>query len=147
MSEANFNSACKPSDHGRCGYYGSGHALHQIHARHIGQSPWGWRDALVVRVEGMFLTLRYLAADVEFTAWHHAELPLMPGDPVRVNQSHSAVLQAKFGQVNIAHDSPLSAVPEPEHPELWAAESSPGVVDLATGRAFNVNNEFQHGGA
>ncbi len=97
MSEAKFNTPCTPNDDGRCRHYGSGHALHQIHARHIGQSPWGWRDAVVVRVEGLFLTLRYLAEDVEFTAWHHAELRLMPGDPVRVNQSRGAVLQGKFG--------------------------------------------------
>jgi hypothetical protein len=142
MTKATFNTQCSLNDDGRCRHYGSGHALHQIQARHIGQSPWGWRDAVVVTVDGLYLELRYLAEDVEFTAWHHQELGLVPGDPVRVNQSAGAVLQGKFGGVNVAHDSPVTAVPEPEHPELWAAESSAGVVDLATGRAFNLNNEF-----
>ena len=121
--------------------------MHQIHARHIGQSPWGWRDALVVRVEGLFLTLRYLAEDVEFTAWHHAELPLMPGDPVRVNQSHSAVLQASSARSTSRTIPRCRRYPNrsirscgpPSRRRGWST-SRPAV-------AFNVNNEFQHGSA
>lgn len=142
MPQSRLDTRCARSGGGGCCSYWPGHQVHFIQARRIGESPWGWRDAVVVVVDGQFLTLRYLAEDVEFVVWHHARLPVQSGDLVRVNQGAGTVLQGRFGQVAIAHDSPLHAVPAPEHPELWAVEVSVGVVDLATGRAINTNGEF-----
>lgn len=127
-------------DGGRCSSYAPGHNVHWIQAKLIGRAPWGWRDCLVVAVDGLTLRLRYVEEDVEFTAWHHEDLSkwLSVGAPVRINQDKGTLMHGPFGQVYIAHDSPLAAVPTPEHPDLWAAEITLGVVDLATGRGVNT---------
>ena len=129
-------------DRAACASYRPGHLMHWIQAKLTARNPWGWRDVIVIAAEGRFIELRYLVEDVEFTAWHHDALGLAPAEVLRVNQSHGMVLQGRFGQVYVAHDSPLAAVPTPEHPELWAAEASVGVVDLGTGRGINIHREF-----
>jgi len=129
---------------GRCQLYLPGHNMHAIQAKRIGQAPWGWRDAVVLAIDGLSLQLRYVAEDVVFAAWHHADLSewLEPGTPVRVSQSAGSVLQGSLGQVCLATDSPLDAVPEPEDLEAWKSRMSWGVVDLATGRGVNLDGEF-----
>src|SRR4029078_4201842 len=98
------------------------------------RNPWGWRDVIVIAAEGKFIELRYLVEDVEFTAWHHDALGLAHAEVLRVNQSHGMVLQGRFGQVYVAHDSPLAAVPASSPPELGVREASVGGGALRTGR-------------
>src|SRR4051794_7069189 len=92
-------------DRAGCSSYRPGHLMHWIQAKLTGRSPWGWRDVVVRAVDGKFIELRYVVEDAVFSAWHHDDLGLAPGDVLRANQSHGMVLQGQFGQVFLAHDS------------------------------------------
>jgi hypothetical protein len=116
--------------------------MHFIHARKIGEAPWGWRDGIVTRItpEGAIEVDYVLEAD-HVVAHHHADLTrvLRVGDPVRVHERYYA-LGGRFGWVNLWVGSGLGSVPEPERPELWSGEMTVAVTDLSTGRALPMDH-------
>jgi hypothetical protein len=76
-----------------CRSYGPGHNMHFIHAKRLGATSWGWRDALVERAAGRTAKLRYLEDQTASWIWHHRtlELPLTAGLPVRLHEEHRAL--------------------------------------------------------
>jgi hypothetical protein len=115
--------------------------MHWIHAGRIGNSPWGWRDATVVAIDGLWLTLCYVVEDDESRIWHHEPLSdvLDVGSPVRLHEQYYA-LGGPFGWVNVAVFGGLGPIRAPEDPSLWAAERTVAVTDLATGRALPTDH-------
>ena len=117
--------------------------MHWIHAKVVGKSPWGWRDGVVVAVDpGGVLTIEYLLQAGQVQLWHHQPLAAPVGSPVRVHEGFHAV-GGPFGWCNVFLLSGLGAVPEPADPRLWQAETHPGIVDLATGRALPMDHPAQ----
>ena len=135
-------SACRPSPpSGICQAYWPGHQMHFIHARKIGEEPWGWRDGVVVSVEADgWLEVNYVLEPGHVVAHHHQDLTavLSPGDPVRIHERYYA-LGGRFGWVNLYIAEGIGSVPEPEHPELWRGEMTVAVTDLHTGRALPMD--------
>jgi hypothetical protein len=129
------------SDDGRCSAYWPGHNMHFIHAKHVGRTPWGWRDGIVESVTDGWAEVRYLLEEGRVSVWHHTELAtlLSPGDPVRVHERFHA-LGGPFGWLNVEVRGGLGAVPDPEEPDVWAQETTGGVVDLSTGRALPLDH-------
>src|ERR1700756_1092967 len=114
---------CSTSD-GDCPGYATGHHLHWIPARHIGQAPRGWRDAIVESVdEDGWAVIHYAAEDARVRVWHHRRPPTgpVPGSPVRLHERYNA-LDCQYGWLNVAFTGGLGPVPAPEHPELWTRE-------------------------
>lgn len=134
---------CRLRDDGWCDSYHPGHCVHVIPAGRIGQRPWGWRDAVVVRHDGLAVRLRTVEENVEFDAWHHRDLSgyVEPGSPVRFHEGWGglSVLSGPFGIASIAHNSPLPEVPTPAHPELWTSEVQRGVVSNRTGYGVDLS--------
>lgn len=121
-----------------CQSYRYGHHVHWIHAGHVGQTPWGWRDGVISGVDADgWITVDYLLDDGSARMWHHEDLQAPAGTPVRVHEQWKA-LSGPFGLVNVVLGSGIGAVPTPEHPETWAQEMRLGVVDLSTGRAIDL---------
>lgn len=125
-----------------CQAYWPGHNMHWIHARKIGESPWGWRDGVMSAssADG-FVTIAY-ALDIGCVwAWHHDPVvaKLAPGTPVRVHEGLYA-LSSPLGWVNLLISSGLGATPAPLETDPWQAEVTGGVVDLATGRALPLDH-------
>lgn len=118
-----------------CQSYGAGHNLHAIHARHVGRTPWGWRDGVVTAVAGVDVFVRYLEADHEVRLWHHRVLGVTAGSLVRVHEQYY-VLGGPFGWANVHVSDGLGALPQPAEPELWLVECVQPVVDLASGYAL-----------
>lgn len=116
--------------------YRPGHAMHFIHANVVGRSPWGWRPGTVRRVDGQAATVDYVLEEGAVEVWRHAGFAnLKPGTPVRVHEGLHA-LELTGAWLNVEVRSGIGPVPEPEHPELWAAETTRVVVtDLRTGTA------------
>jgi len=56
---------------GHCQLYWAGHNTHWIHAKHIGRTPWGWRDAAVTGIDGRWLTVDYVLDSGTLRLWHH----------------------------------------------------------------------------
>ena len=116
--------------------------MHFIHARHIGETPWGWRDGVVESVgpDG-WVHVRYLAEDAVVRVWHHDPLAqlLAVGDPVRVHERYYS-LGGLFGWLNVVVRGGLGPVPQPDNAELWAQETTGGVVDLSTGRGLALDH-------
>jgi hypothetical protein len=124
---------CTPEDDRPCTSYGPGHHLHVINAKFAGRTPWGWHDGVVTDIHDGDVVTRYVESGHRVRVWHHAPLPgLEVGVPVRVHEQY-AVLGGAFGWAKVAVDDGLGPVPEPEQPELWAAETSVAVVNLGTG--------------
>lgn len=125
----------------RCPSYRPGHLMHWIHAKRIGQTPWGWRDATVVAIDGLWLTLSYVVGDHVVRAWHHQSLgdQVQVGSPVRLHEQYYA-LGGPFGWVNVALTDGLGPVPEPDDVSLWAAETTVAVTDLSTGHALPMDH-------
>lgn len=126
------STACTDSP---CRSYRAGHRMHHIHARHLAQEPWGWRDATVVAVDDHSVTLAYVGEGTTLTIWHHHGLGdvLTGALPVRVHEGMHA-LGHPGGWLSVAIiEGGLGAVAEPTDVGLWAADVTPGVVDLATG--------------
>lgn len=121
-----------------CESYRFGHHTHWIHADHLGQTPWGWRDGPVASAgDDGWITVDYLLDGGSARVWHHEDLRVPVGTPVRVHEEWMG-LSGLFGMVNVALTAGIGAVPAPEHPETWAQEMSVGVVDLSTGRAIDL---------
>lgn len=129
----------------RCGSYHPGHDVHFIQARKAGESPWGWRDATVVAVDGHQAVLAYLVGNVELTVWHHRSLAgrLSPGAPVRLHEEYF-LLGTPSGWWSVAVVGGVGSVPAPADPALWSAQTSPGIVDLAAGVALATDHEPGH---
>ena len=74
MPSPRETSSCLADARGRCQSYAPGHHVHAIHAKHVGRTPWGWRDGVVTRIEGLSVSVRYLLQDHDVQAWHHEDL-------------------------------------------------------------------------
>ena len=140
MLQDQERSDCSIRAGGRCELYWPGHNTHWIHAKHVGRTPWGWRDAVVAGLDGLLVSVRYLLEDHELQVWHHEDLSteLRLGDPVRVHEQYH-VLGGAFGWVNVVVTGGLGEVPEPAEPSAWAAETTGGVQDLGTGRGLALD--------
>jgi hypothetical protein len=126
----------------RCRSYRAGHHMHFIHAKRIGQTPWGWRDGVVVSVSTSgWIEIDYVHEEGHVRALHHEDLTrvLAPGMPVRVHERYYAV-GGRFGWVNVFLAEGLGWVPAPTDPGLWAPEMTVGVTDLSTGRAVPMDH-------
>ena len=133
-------SECSTDAAGRCQSYRPGHNTHWIHAKHVGRTPWGWRDGVVTDVRGLVVAVRYLIEDHDVRLWHHEDLfpEVRHGDPVRVHERYY-VLGGAFGWLNVVVSGGLGAVPEPADPSAWAAEVTGGVQDMGTGRGLALD--------
>lgn len=135
-------SDCIRDGQGICQAYWPGHNLHWIHARKIGESPWGWRDGVVsdCSTDG-FVTIQYALELGRVEAWHHDAVigELEDGTPVRVHEGFYA-LSSPMGWFNLLISSGLEAVPEPQDKGPWQPEVTGGVVDLATGRGLALDH-------
>lgn len=136
----NRDLTCRSYEADRCQHYAPGHNTHWIHAKHVGRSPWGWRDGVVSSLDGHWLEISYLGEGGEIRVWHHDPLggEVTPGDPVRVHEGLH-VLGGPFGWLNVITEGGLGAVPEPAEPALWAGQVTSGVQDLSTGRALAMD--------
>jgi len=123
-----------------CSSYLPGHQTHWIHAKHIGRTPWGWRDAIVSGLDGWWLTVAYLGSSRQVRLWHHADLAgeLQAGAPVRVHEQYG-VLGGAFGWLNVVIEGGLGPVPDPADPAAWEHRMTSGVQDLGTGRALALD--------
>ena len=134
--------ACNASGSDGCRLYWPGHHMHVIHARKIGESPWGWRDALVTHLgPGGWLTVDYVLEDGRMVGWHHEDLSdvLTLGSPVRVHEGLWS-LAGRFGWVNLFVREGAGAIEKPNDPEQWDGQVTGGVVDLSTGRALPLDH-------
>ena len=104
--------SCSSDTTGPCRRYNPGHNMHAIHAKHIGRSPWGWRDAVVIGLDGCWLTVEYFLEEAHLTLWHHQALTneVCPDTPVRVHEQLHA-LGGRFGWLNVVVQGGLGAVP------------------------------------
>lgn len=128
-----------PSD--PCPSYRAGHNVHFIQARKVGQSPWGWRDAVVTGINEIEIGLAYVTQDAEPVLWHHRSLAehISIGAPVRLHEQYF-VLGTPTGWFSVVVRDGLGPVPEPPEISLWATEVTPGIVDLATGIALPTDH-------
>lgn len=126
---------------GHCQAYWPGHNTHWIHAKHVGRTPWGWRDAVVTGISDRWISVAYVAESTQVRLWHHDHLggEVVVGDPVRVHEEYY-VLGGPFGWLNVVVEGGLGAVPRPKEPRLWADETTGGVQDLSTGRALALDH-------
>ncbi len=126
---------------GHCQLYWAGHNTHWIHAKHIGRTPWGWRDAAVTGIDGRWLTVDYVLDSGTLRLWHHtalrAELPV--GSPVRVHEQYY-VLGSPLGWLNVIIEGGPGPVLKPMVPAPRAGQTTGGVQDLATGRALALDH-------
>ncbi|MDQ6687686.1 MAG: hypothetical protein M3Z50_08775 [Actinomycetota bacterium] len=125
-----------------CQSYNRGHQIHFIQARHVGESPWGWRDATITDIDEGKVLLAYVHEDGNPVVWHHRPLSgvLSAGEVVRLHEG-LRVLGTPSGWFCVAIEHGLGAVPEPDEPALWAAETSLGIVDLSTGNAVGTDHQ------
>lgn len=121
-------------------------SLHWIHANHLGQTPWGWRDGVVsAPLPGAELPPGWEPQEVVDVAYLEggrvrvsngrplgARLPV--GTPVRVHERYWA-LQVSRALFPVRLDGGLGDVPKPAQPHLWHAERQVAVTDNATGLA------------
>jgi hypothetical protein len=130
---------CIMSESGSCRSYDPGHNLHFIHARLVGEMPWGWRDGIVTSVKGGEVVVGYLEVDHEIQLWHHSSLAtLMVGAPVQVHERYHA-LGGGLGCVNVVVTNGLGPVPQPDEAQLRSSRTVAAIVDLATGRGLPVD--------
>ncbi len=125
---------------GHCQAYHPGHNTHWIHARRVGETPWGWRDAVVSGIDGQWVTVTYVERGHEVQLWHHDELAgeLAVGAPVRVHEQYY-VLGGPFGWLNVVVRGGLGPVPKPVDTSVWEREMTGGVQDFSTGRALALD--------
>lgn len=131
---------CVVRDRGYCESFLPGHHTHWIHAKHIGRTPWGWRDAVVRSLDGQWITVTYVESGRQVELWHHAELAeeVELGAPVRVHEQYY-VIGGPFGWLNVVVQGGQGAVPEPADVTAWQAQMTGGVQDLGTGRALALD--------
>lgn len=125
-----------------CQSFRPGHNMHWIHARHVGESPWGWRDGVVSATsEDGFVTVEYVLESGRVETWHHSPVvaKLSKGTPVRVHEG-CRTLSSPLGWLNLLIASGLGAVPTPKNADAWAPEVTGGAVDIATGRGLALDH-------
>ena len=114
--------------------YAHGFDMHVIQAGLAARRPWGWRDGLVTSYAEGVAVVDYVSEPGTIEVWHSRDLSLAPGSAVRVHEGVH-VLDTGGGWWNVlVRAGGLGAVPEPEHPELWAGEEQVVVTEVATGR-------------
>lgn len=91
---------------------------------------------------GDWITIGYLDEPATPGCWQHRSLEglFQVGMPVRLHEEYY-VLGGPPGWFSVFACDGLGPVPEPEEPELWAAERSAGIVDLCTGVALPTDHE------
>ena len=131
---------CVNLGHG-CASYAPGHHMHPIHARKLGESPWGWRDGVVSSVDGGEVVVDYVTVDGHAVLWHHNDLEriLPPGTLVRVHEKLHA-LGGTFGWLNVAVVEGVGPVPTPDDTSAWRSELRIAITDLRSGRAVAVDH-------
>ncbi len=131
---------CVVREGARCQSYGPGHSTHAIHAKHVGRTPWGWRDAVVSGLDRHWTTVTYVVSGRQVRLWHHADLAgeVAVGAPVRLHE-HYYVLGGPFGWLNVVVEGGLGPVPEPTDQAAWEHRKTGGVQDLGTGRALALD--------
>jgi len=124
----------------QCRSFHPGHHTHWIHARRLGETPWGWRDAVVREVDGCSITVVYLDGGRPVRLWHHEPLTdeLEVGGPVRLHEQYYA-LGSPLGWLNVVVRGGRGPVPVPADPAAWEDETTGGVQDLRTGRAVALD--------
>lgn len=115
----------------------AGHNMHWGRASELGRRPWGWRNATVTHVTPTWITLHYTGTSTEVRVWHHNDLSseITVGERVRLHEEYLA-LGGPFGWIYVVVHGGLGPVPKPANPQRWAAQTTGGVVSLATGRAL-----------
>jgi len=116
--------------------------MHVIHAKRLGESPWGWRPGTVVEVhDDGGLTVAYADLDTPVVAWHHADLTdvLHTGTEVRVHEGYHALAAVQCGWVSLKVKSGAGPVARPADVTPWRNQLAGIVVDLATGRGIDVH--------
>jgi len=143
MNDVTLETPCWRSP---CAGYAPGHHMHFIHAKRVGLSPWGWRDAVVLSVEGQFACLAYLEGDATPVVWHHTSLKRVigAGDPVRLHEQYYA-LGCPAGWFNVVVEGGIGAVPEPADKAAWEDQVTGFAVDLATGVALALDHVEERG--
>src|SRR5512139_382442 len=124
-----------------CASYAPGHHMHPIHARKLGESPWGWRDGVVSSVADDEVVVDYVTVNGQAVLWHHADLEsiLSSGTLVRVHEELHA-LGGTFGWLNVAVAEGLGPVPTPDDTSAWRAEMRIAITDVRSGRAVAVDH-------
>ena len=118
--------------------YNNGFDIHFIQAKLAGHRPWGWRDGVVTTYAAGVATIDYLSEPGNIELWHSRDLGLATGSAVRVHEGVH-VLDTGRGWWSVeVRAGGLGAVPEPDHPELWAAERQVVVTEVATGRGVTA---------
>lgn len=115
--------------------------MHTIHARKVGETPWGWRDGTIVSMTGLWLDVDYLDGRTA-QVWHHVGLAdeIAIGTLVRLHEGYYA-LECPAGWLNVLVGQGAGPVPRPEHPDLWRADVVPTVTDLRSGRGIPIYPE------
>ena len=133
-------TSCIAREDGSCESYRPGHHTHWIHAKHIGRTPWGWRDAVVTGFDAGWTTVAYVDRGRPLRLWHHVDLAaeLAVGAPVRVHERYY-VLGGPFGWLNVVVEGGLGPVREPADTAAWKRRMTGGVQDLGTGRALALD--------
>jgi hypothetical protein len=123
-----------------CQSYLPGHHTHWIHAKHIGRTPWGWRDAVVTGLGEGWTSVTYVESGRPVRLWHHVDLTgeVEVGAPVRVHERYH-VLGGPFGWLNVVVVGGLGPVPEPADPSEWVDRMTGGVQSFATGRGLPLD--------
>ena len=136
---------CQTEDGTRCMSFHAGHNMHQIHARKVGQRPWGWRDGVIAALgpDGG-LEVNYLGGG-RLMAWHHEDLRhlLAIGSPVRVHEEYYA-LGSPLGWLSLLISSGLGDIPNPADADSWLPETSAGIRDIATGRGLATDHPGEY---
>lgn len=124
-----------------CGSYWHGHNIHFIHAKRLTQHPWGWRDAIITRVEGQTATAQYLGTPVTLTLWHHRPLTrvVTVGEPVRIHEQYYA-LGCPNGWYSLHIEGGLGPVPKPDDWEDAERPTQVEMVNLETGVAEPIDH-------
>jgi len=135
--------ACTGEGDGHCGSFAPGHNMHWIQARLLGESPWGWRDAVVRSVHGGRAVAAYVHENGSVSASHHVALDTLVsvGDPIRVHEGYAALATAGGLLLSVELAEGLGDVPDPDVPELWSHDLTGGVVDLSTGRGIALDQQ------
>ena len=131
---------CAVTSGASCSSYLPGHSTHWIHAKLVGRTPWGWRDAVVSGIDERWIALTYVESGRRVDVWHHVPLAveIEVGAPVRLHEQYY-VLGGPFGWLNVVVRGGLGAVPEPADATAWERSMSGGVQDMSTGRALALD--------
>jgi hypothetical protein len=99
-----------------CDRFDTGHLLHPVHERMLGNRPWGWRSGVVVwarsRDGGVEVVVEYVTDEGVCRLWHHVDLLLDQGLPVRVHEQYHA-LDVGTGPLNVRLLGGVGPVLEP----------------------------------